>query len=143
MQAKKGNKVKVHYTLRSESGEMLESSPNNAPVAFTIGEGKFVTGFEKGIVGMKCGETKTIIVSEKEAYGPYEEKKIFDFSRDRIPAGFDPSVGKVMKLYCPDGSSFHVTLIGVTEKGYKMDANHPLAGKTLVFDVKLEEIIQH
>ncbi len=140
MAAKKGDKVKVHYTLKSESGETLESSMNAAPAEFIIGDGKFVRGFEKGLVGMKSGETKTITVSEDEAYGIYEEKKIFEFSRERLPQGSEFQTGQVVRLYRPDGSAFPVTVIGVTEKGYKMDANHPLAGKTLVFEVKLLEI---
>jgi peptidylprolyl isomerase len=137
MHAKEGDKVKVHYTLKIESGEELESSKGSEPMEFTIGEGKVVSGFERGIVGMKSGESKTITVSADDGYGQREERKIFEFPKERAPQDFDPSIGQIVQLSAPDGNRFPVTVIGKTDKVLRMDANHPLAGKTLVFDVEL------
>jgi FKBP-type peptidyl-prolyl cis-trans isomerase 2 len=139
--AKKGGTVKVHYTLKNEGGEILESSKETMPLEFIIGEGKVVPGFEKGIIGMKSGESKTITVPEEEGYGHYEEKKIFEFPKERVPNDFDPSIGQSVQLYAPDGAGFLVTVLEKTDKGFKMDANHPMAGKTLVFDVELVEVV--
>ena len=141
MQAKKGDKVKVHYTLKAESGEVIESSAATVPMEFTIGEGKVIPGFENGVIGMKSGDSKTINVPTDEAYGQREEKKIFEFSKERAPQGFEPKIGQVVQMHAPDGTSFPVTVTGFTENGFQMDANHPLAGKNLVFDLTLIEII--
>ena len=142
MQAKSNDKVKIHYTLKTEGGELLESSVGAEPIVFTIGEGKLIPGFERGVIGMETGETKTITVQEKDGYGPREERKVFEFSRERAPQGFEPRIGQVVQMHAPDGTTFPVTVVGLTEKGFMMDANHPLAGKTLVFDIELVEIVQ-
>ncbi len=141
MQVKKDDKVKVHYTLKLGEGEVVESSKGALPMEFTVGAGNVILGFEKAIVGMKTGETKTITIASDEAYGLHDEKKIFEYGKERIPKDLDMQVGRVIQMHAPDGSKFPVTVIGVTEKGFKMDANHPLAGKELTFDLELVEII--
>ncbi len=141
MQVKKGDKVKVHYTLKTEDGEVMESSVGAVPMEFTVGEGKVIQGFDNGVIGMKSGDSKTITVSENEAYGFRDEKKIFEYGKDRIPQGFEPQIGQIVQMHTPDGKGFPVTILGFTDKGFKMDANHPLAGKTLIFDLELVEII--
>ncbi|GBE06139.1 MAG TPA: peptidylprolyl isomerase [Nitrospirae bacterium] len=141
MRAKKDDKVKVHYTLKLGDGEVVESSKGALPMEFTIGAGNVVPGFEKGVIGMKAGDTKTITVPSGEAYGPHEEKKIFEYGKERIPTDLDMRVGQVIQMHAPDGSKFPVTVTGVTEKGFQMDANHPLAGKELTFNLELVEII--
>ena len=140
MQAKNGNKVKVHYTLKVD-GEVVESSAGAVPLEVTLGEGRMIPGFENGIIGMALGESKTITVPAEEAYGHRNENMVFEFSRDRAPQGFEPQIGQMVRMHRPDGSSFTVTVIDVNEKGFKMDANHPLAGKELVFDLELVEIV--
>ncbi|TNF52585.1 peptidylprolyl isomerase [bacterium] len=140
---KKGDTVKVHYTLKNERGEVLESSKETMPLEFIIGEGNVVPGFEKGIIGMKSGESRTITVPEEDGYGSYEERKVFEFPKERAPSDFDPSLGQSVQLHAPDGTKFSVTVIGKTDKAFKMDANHPMAGKTLVFDVELVELLPY
>ena len=140
MQAKKGNKVKVHYTLKFDDGTVVESSEGRMPIEFTLGNGEIIQGFENGIIGMNQGESKTIIIQAAEAYGAYDEKKVFEFSRDRAPVGFDPQIGNMIRMHRPDGKSFIVSVIDITEKGFIMDANHPLSGKDLTFDLELMEI---
>jgi peptidylprolyl isomerase len=141
MEVKNGDKVKIHYTLKAGNGETIESSAGSAPLELKLGEGKMIPGFEKGVIGMKQGESKTITVSPEEAYGLREEKKVFEFSREKAPAAFDPRIGDTVQMHALDGSSFKVTVVDLTEKAFIMDANHPLAGKDLVFDLELVEVV--
>lgn len=142
MPAKKGDKVKVHYTLKDTNGTVVESSVNLIPIEFTIGEGKVIAGFEKNVVGMKPKDTKTVTIPPEDAYGAREEKKIFEYDKKNAPENFEPQVGQSIQMHRPDGKAFVVTVLGRTEKGFKMDANHPLAGKELVFDLELVEIVK-
>lgn len=142
MPAKNGDKVKVHYTLKDVNGEVIESSTNTIPIEFTIGEGKVIPGFEKNIIGMNSEETKTIMVPPEDAYGTRDEKKVFEFDKKSAPEDFSPQIGQSIQLHRPDGKAFVVTVTGRTEKGFMMDANHPLAGKELAFDLELVEIVK-
>lgn len=141
MAAKDGDIVKVHYTLKDANGEIVETSIKSLPLEFTIGEGKVIPGFEKAVTGMKLNEKKSIEVSPEDAYGLHDEKKIFDYDRSKAPKDFNPQIGQTIQMHRPDGNSFPVTIMGETEKGYKCDANHPLAGKKLNFDIELIEIV--
>ena len=141
MQAKEGDRVRIHYTLMFDNEEVIESSVGSVPLEFTIGEGKMIPGLENGVIGMRPGETKRIFVPSEEAYGPYDENMVFEFSRDRAPEGFEPYIGQRVQMYRPDGKPFIVTVIDITEDTFKMDANHPLAGKDLIFDLELLEIV--
>jgi FKBP-type peptidyl-prolyl cis-trans isomerase 2 len=142
MQAKHGDKVKVHYTLKDAKGQVIESSKETTPIEFTIGEGKVIPGFEKGILGITVNESKTITIPPDEAYGLRDEKKIFDFERKKASADFDPRVGDTIRMHRPDGKAVPVMVVAITEKGFLMDANHPLAGKELIFDLELVEIVK-
>ena len=142
MQAKTGDRVKVHYTLKDSKGEVVESSRDTQPIEFTIGEGNVIPGFAKEIIGMEIKETKTVLISPDDAYGPHDENKIFEFKRKNAPGDFDPQIGRSVQMHRPDGKAVVVTVIGQTEKGFMMDANHPLAGKELTFDLELLEILK-
>ena len=141
MHAKQGDKVKVHYTLKDAKGNVVETSKELFPMEFIVGEGKMIPGFEKGVIGMKTDENKTISISPEDAYGLRDEKKIFEFERKNAPSDFDPRVGDTVKMHRTDGKSVPVTILAVTEKGFMMDANHPLAGKELIFELELVEIV--
>jgi len=142
MQAKQGDRVKVHYTLKDSNGELVETTKDLHPIEFIIGEGTVIPGFEQGIIGMKPEEIKTVTISPENAYGPRDEKKVFEFPRKNAPGDFDPRVGDTVKMHRTDGKAVPVTVMAVTEKGFLMDANHPLAGKELVFDLQLVEIVK-
>ncbi|MBI5741651.1 MAG: peptidylprolyl isomerase [Nitrospirae bacterium] len=142
MQAKQGNRVKVHYTLKDAGGNVVETSKDIYPLEFTIGEGKMIPGFEDGVIGMKQDENKTISIAPENAYGLRDEKKVFEFERKNAPSDFDPRVGDTVKMHRSDGKAVAVTVLSVTEKGFMMDANHPLAGKELIFDLELVEIVK-
>lgn len=114
---------------------------NSNPIEFTVGEGKVIPGFEKAVTGMKPKEKKKIEISPEDAYGPHDEKKVFEFKRSKVPQDFNPQVGQTVQLHRPDGNPFAVTVVKCTEKGFMMDANHPLAGKKLDFELELVEIV--
>ena len=140
MNAKDGDRVKVDYTLKINEDEVVETSVGKIPLEFTLGEKSLIPGFEKGVIGMSIGESKTIKVPCTEAYGPRKEELLFEFDKSRAPQSFDPQIGQQIQMHRADGKAFSVTVIGKTEKGYHMDGNHPLAGKDLIFDLKLLEI---
>ncbi|MEW6601818.1 MAG: peptidylprolyl isomerase [Nitrospirota bacterium] len=142
MPVKKGDRVKVHYTLKDINGDVVESSVNSMPIEFVVGEGRVIAGFEKNILGMKPKDTKTVTIPPEEAYGPREEKKVFEFDKKNAPGDFEPQIGQSIQMHRPDGKTFVVTVMSRTEKGFMMDANHPLAGKELIFDLELVEIMK-
>ncbi len=140
MKAENGDKVKVDYTLKINKDEVVETSVGKVPLEFTIGEKSMIPGFEQGIIGMMIGELKTINIPSAEAYGPRQEKLVFEFDRSNAPESFEPQIGQQVQMHRPDGKTFFANVISTTEKGYNMDANHPLADKELVFDLILIEI---
>jgi len=140
MKAKVGDRVRVHYTLRIDD-EVFESSVGANPIEFTIGNGEVISGFEGGVIDMSPGEKKTICILAEDAYGTYDENKVFKFDRRMSPEGFEPEIGQIVQMYRPDGKSFLVTVVEITDDYFKMDANHPLSGKDLTFDLELVEIL--
>lgn len=142
MAARQGDRVRVHYTLKDARGKVVESSRDGIPIEFVIGEGKVIRGLERSIVGMEPGSTNTVTIPPEEGYGLRDEKRVFEYSRRNAPGDFDPQIGQTIQMHRPDGKSVVVTVLSRTEKGYIMDANHPLAGKELVFDLELVEIVK-
>ncbi len=135
--AKEGDTVKVHYTGRLEDGEVFDSSAGREPLAFTIGSGQVIAGFEEGVSGMSPGEKKTINIPAAKAYGPHQTDMVFAMDRSQLPAGFEPEVGQQLQLRASDGRAMIVTVTEVTPETVTMDANHPLAGEDLTFDIEL------
>jgi len=142
VQVKQGDTVKVHYTLKDAKGQIVETSKEHSPIEFTLGEGKVIRGFEKGIIGMKPNETKTVNIPPEDAYGAHDKNKVFEFDRKSAPGDFDPQIGQTVQLHRPDGKNVPVTVLSRTERGFMMDANHPLAGKELIFELQLMEIVE-
>jgi FKBP-type peptidyl-prolyl cis-trans isomerase 2 len=141
MPVKAGDTVKVHYTLKDANGEIVETSINSEPIDFIIGKGNVIPGFEKAVTGMELNEKKSIEITPEDAYGPHDENKVFEYDRSKAPKDFNPQIGQTVQLHRPNGNTVMVTVLGETEKGFRMDANHPLAGKKLDFDVELVEIV--
>lgn len=140
-QAKPGDTVKVHYTGKLEDGTVFDTSTDRDPLQFTIGEQKIIPGFEQAVVGMNPGESKTIKVPMDEAYGPHREEMVMVVDRNQLPVDLIPEVGQQLQSRQPDGQTMVVTVIGVSESSVTVDANHPLAGKDLTFDILLVEIV--
>ncbi len=138
-QAKDGDTVKVHYTGKLEDGTVFDSSIEREPLQFTIGEGQLIPGFEQAVVGMSPGESKTVEIPADEAY-PYREEMVLVVDRDQLPEDLQPEVGQQLQMRQPDGQTILVKVIDVSELSVTLDANHPLAGKDLTFDIQLVEI---
>ena len=140
-QAKRGDSVRVHYTGKMNNGTKFDTSRDGNPLEFTIGEGKIIPGFEKIVIGMKLGDTKTVTVPSDEAYGPRRDDRIITVDRDQVPEDSNPRVGQQIQMHGQGGESIPAMITGVTKKLVTMDANHPLAGKDLTFSVELIEIL--
>jgi peptidylprolyl isomerase len=140
-QAKVGDRVKVHYTGFLEDGSIFDSSLDGEPFELTLGEGAVIKGFEDAIVGMNEGESKTVSIPPEDAYGPYREDLVIVLDRAEVSLGFEPIVNMPLKLQSPDGKVFNVFVKSVTPDTIELDANHPLAGKELIFEIKLIEIV--
>lgn len=136
-----GNTVKVQYTVKLDDGTVVDSTPENEPFQFTIGLGQAIAGFEKAIMGMNIGESKTVKVDVEEAYGPYYKELITEVDREEFPSDFKFEVGQHIEMPGPEGQSSLLTVLKITEKTVIMDRNHPLAGKDLTIDIKLLEIL--
>lgn len=137
---KDGDTVKVHYTGKLENGDVFDSSKENGPFEFTVGDKAVIPGFEKGVVGMGVGDTKTIEIPPEEAYGAKQDELVVMVSKSDFPEDITPSVGQRLQIKQQDGHAVIVTITDLTEDSITLDANHPLAGYTLFFDVEIVDI---
>lgn len=140
-QAKSGDTVKVHYTGKLGDGTVFDTSLEGDPLEFTIGERHVIPGFEEAIVGMAKGDTKTVQIAPDEAYGPHRGELVVVVERDALPADVEPEIGDRLEFQQPDGQRIALTVTGLSESDVTLDANHPLAGEQLTFDVELVEIL--
>ena len=140
-QAKAGDTVKVHYTGKLDDGSVFDTSDDREPLQFTIGEGQLISDFEQAVVGMNPGESKTVQISSDKAYGPHREEMVMEVDRSEFPEDLEPKVDQRLQVSQSDGQTFPVTVTDVSESKITLDANHPLAGKDLTFDVQLSEIV--
>ncbi len=140
--AKKNNKVKVHYTGRLTTGEQFDSSSGRDPLEFTLGAGQMIPGFDEAVQGMELKEKKTIKLSPDQAYGPVHDQLVNEVDRNQLPADMKPEVGQTLMASTPDGKETRVQVTDVKENSITIDANHPLAGKDLEFDIELVEIAE-
>ena len=139
-QAKYGDTVKVHYTGKLEDGTVFDSSIDRDPLQFTLGEGQVIPGFEQAVVGMNLGESKTVTISMDEAYGPHREEMVVMVERNKFPEHMQLEGGQQLQIRQDDGQIIFVIVADVSESSVTLDANHPLAGKDLTFDIQLIEI---
>lgn len=140
MGAKIGDRVRLHYTGKLENGEVFGTSRGGPAFQITIGKGDVVSGFEKGVIGMEPGDTKTFKVGPEEAYGPRREALIVNVKKSNLPENLKPSIGERFEVKQPNGNLINVRIADIKEEEATLDANHPLAGETLEFDVELVEI---
>lgn len=138
--AKVNDKVKVHYKGSLSTGEVFDSSEGREPLEFTVGSGQVIPGFDKGIEGMKLDEEKTINIPAEEAYGDIRKELIQDVQKSALPEEIKPEVGMKLVSKTPEGQEIPLVVTEVADDTIKVDANHPLAGKDLVFEIKLVEI---
>jgi peptidylprolyl isomerase len=139
-QAKMGDTVKVHYEAKLSDGQVFDTSAKRGPLEFTLGKGQVIPGLEQAIVGMQPGETKTTFVTADKAFGAHLEEKVVELDRKEMPGNLEVEVGQQLQGHQADGTPYFVTVKGVSESSVRIDANHPLAGQDLTFDIKLVEI---
>ena len=138
--AKANDTVKVHYKGTLNSGEVFDSSEGREPLQFQLGSGQVIPGFDKGIEGMELNEVKTINIPAKEAYGEVRDELIQEIAVEQLPKEIKPEVGMKLASKTPDGQEIPLVVTEVNEESIKIDANHPLAGEELTFEVTLVEI---
>ncbi|MBD3258304.1 peptidylprolyl isomerase [candidate division GN15 bacterium] len=139
-QAQQGNTVTVHYTGKLEDGTVFDSSQGRDPLVFKIGDGRLIPGFEAGTVGMAEGEKKTVTVPPDQAYGDRRDDLTLEVAKGNFPENIDPQVGQQFEMQQPGGQSVNVTVTQVEGDKVTVDANHPLAGKTLVFEIEMVKV---
>ncbi len=138
--ATSGDRVTVHFTGTLEDGMVFDSSVGREPLELVLGKGHVVPGLEAAILGMKKGEKKSATVPPEQAYGSPREELIFNLERSQIPSDVSVEVGEKLALRSPDNREFPVAVTGISDEFITLDANHPLAGKTLVFEIELIDI---
>lgn len=140
VQAKSGDTVKIHYTGKLEDGTVFDTSAEREPLEFTISSGQVIPGFEQAVLGMAPGESKTEKIPMDQAYGPHREEMVLEVSREQIPPDIAPEVGQQLQIQQANGQSVPVFVTDVTDNQITLDANHPLAGEDLTFEIELVEI---
>jgi peptidylprolyl isomerase len=139
-QARQGDMVHVHYRGMLDDGTVFDSSEGSDPIAFTLGSGEVIPGFEQAIEGMSTGDRKTERIEPANAYGERREELVFTVGDDQMPDGNDVEVGDMLQVGFPDGSTANVQVTALENGSVTLDANHPLAGKALTFELELVSI---
>jgi len=139
--AETGDTVSVHYTGTLGDGEVFDTSAGGEPLEFTLGTGQVIPGFEQAVTGMQVGESVTVTIPADEAYGQPRDDLILEVDRNELPPTIDPETGMQLQMTRTDGGIMIVTVTEVTETTVTLDANHPLAGQDLTFEIELVEIV--
>jgi peptidylprolyl isomerase len=139
-QVEDGKTIKIHYTGKLDDGTVFDSSREREPLEFTMGSGGLIKGFEDAVRGMTVGEMKTISIPSGEAYGPYREDLVMSINKAQLPPDIDIRQGVMLSLRHPNGGSIDALISEVTADSVTLDANHPLAGEDLTFELQLVEI---
>jgi peptidylprolyl isomerase len=135
-----GNIVSVHYTGTFEDGEVFDSSQERGPLTFEVGGGQMIQGFDQAVLGMQPGESKKITLTPEEAYGPRSEELLIDIPLADFPPDMKLETGMMLQLTNQAGQPVPATIAEIGAESVTMDVNHPMAGKTLVFDIEIVEV---
>lgn len=141
-----GDTVKVHYTGKLDDGKVFDSSVGKEPLTFKIGEKKVIPGFEQAVLELEPGEKKTITIKSDQAYGPHQKEMVITAERKDMPKNINPEIGQMLEMREQDkdgkpGRTFAVLITEITDTHVTLDANHPLAGKDLTFEIELVEVV--
>ncbi len=136
---KAGDTISVHYTGKLENGDVFDSSEGQSPLKFTVGAGQLIPGFDNAAVGMIVGDKKTVTITPEEGYGPHLADRMVDMPRANVPEGMELQVGMAVQLTDQNGNPLPATITELGNDSIKLDLNHFLAGKTLVFDIEICE----
>ena len=135
-----GQKVKIHYTGTLDDGNQFDSSEGRNPLEFEMGAGMVIPGFETGVKDMAVGEKKSIHIPALEAYGEKRDEMVMEFERAQLPEEMEPEIGMGLQMQGPEGQPIPVQITAVAEETVTIDANHPLAGQNLNFELELVEV---
>ena len=138
--AKKGDTVKVEYKGKLGDGTVVSRTPDGESLEFTIGDGQMMPGFEKAVIGMSPGESKTAQIKAKDGFGLYNNDLVLTVDRKEWPEDIEPRLGEQLELEREDGHTIIAVIKGITDDEVTLDANHPLAGEDLTFDIELRSI---
>jgi len=138
--AKSGDTVTIHYTGSLDDGTEFDSSAGREPLQFQVGTGQLIPGLDKAIEGMAVGEKKTVNIEPEEAYGPRQDQMVSEVPKSALPPHIEPEVGMGLQTKSQDGQDLQLTVTEVSEETITVDANHPLAGKPLNFEIELVQI---
>lgn len=141
MQAENGQTVRVHYTGTLEDGSTFDSSRDRDPLEFTVGGGQVIGGFDSAVTGMAPGDTRTVTIPAADAYGPHREELVQELPRSAIPPQVDLTPGVRLAAKDQAGNEMVLTVVEVDDATAKLDANHPLAGEDLTFEIELVEVL--
>lgn len=136
-----GDEIKVHYTGKLEDGTVFDSSRERDPLQFKVGSGMMIKGFDEAVRGMEIGDSKTANIKSEEAYGERNDQMIITLTKDKFPENIDPEEGQQLSMQSQQGQPIPVVVTKVEEDEVTLDANHPLAGKDLVFDIEIVEFV--
>ncbi|UQD56998.1 peptidylprolyl isomerase [Flavobacterium sp. K5-23] len=139
-QVKENNTVKVHYTGKLADGHVFDTSEGKEPLSFTLGQGKLIPGFEKGLIDMKLNEKKTINIAKEDAYGDPRQDLFVEVPKSELPQDMAPEIGMGLVSRSPEGQEMNLMVVEIREESVILDGNHPLAGKDLVFDLEVVAI---
>lgn len=141
VQAKSGDTVKIHYTGKLDDGTIFDSSANREPLEFILDSGQVIPGFDSAVMGMAPGESKTEKIPMDQAYGPYRVEMVIEVNKQQLPPDLEPEVGQQLQIQQTNGQIIPVYVTEVNDSTVTLDANHPLAGQDLTFDIQLVEIV--
>ena len=139
-QVQSGDTVKVHYEGKLQSGELFDSSEGRDPLEFTVGTGQVIKGFDDALIDMKVGEKKTVNIPVENAYGERSQEALISVPRTEFPDDLNPEVGQELQMSDDQGHVFPVVVAEVADDHVVLDANHPLAGEELTFNITLVDI---
>ena len=139
-EAKSGDTVKIHYTGTLDDGTQFDSSAGREPLEFELGGGQVIPGFDKAVEGMMVGDSKKVRIDPEDAYGQRHEQLVHEVPRSALPDDLTPEVGMALQANGPEGQIMQFVLVAVAADTVTLDANHPLAGQALSFDIELVEI---
>ncbi len=140
-QAKQGDTVRVHYTGTLDDGTMFDTSVEREPLEFTIGGGDVIPGFDRAVLDLSPGEVRVSVISAAEAYGEHSPELVTDVDRERFPADMELEIGQQLQVNLADNQQAIVMVVDLSDTSVTLDANHPLAGQQLTFEIELVEIL--
>lgn len=141
LKVRKGDTVRLNYTCRLANGTVIDSSVGSEPLEITLGRYDVIKGLEDAVAAMKAGELKTVTVPADKAYGPYHDEWVLEVGRDKLPEDWVPEIGLHYEVPREKGQSTTATVTRVTQSSVTLDFNHPMAGKELIFEISLLEIV--